>query len=123
MLVLGAAQLHEELRGRIADGTVFRFAHKPASAERLKLLLLAALRTRPVEAPSPPTLGRMAGVTGGLAGGLTGNADEAAATLMDAPGSPGPRWLWPLLLSLTALGAMVVGWYASSVASQRHLLP
>ncbi len=46
----------------------------------------------------------------------------------EAPGNlvssrPAPRWLWPLLLTLTALGSMVVGWYASSFASQRHLLP
>jgi hypothetical protein len=137
IVLLGAAQLQEALRGQIADGTVFGFAQQPVSAERLKLLLLAALRAAPPEA-SPAMRGAAAGpadAAGGTDVAATAGAAHwaGAATLPGAagpgatatmiPASVRPRWLWPLLLCLTTLAAMIVGWYASSFASQRHLLP
>jgi hypothetical protein len=123
IVLLGAAQLREALRGQIADGTVFGFAQQPVSAERLKLLLLAALRAGPPEAT--PAVRSAAGTVEAAA------AAEAASIAARAPpeappatvsAAVRPRWFWPLLLCLTTLGAMVVGWYASSFA-QRHLLP
>jgi hypothetical protein len=107
LLVVGTVELHEELRGQIADGTVFRFALKPVSAQRLKLLLAAALRARPPQ--TPPSAGE--------------TVDESGKALATIARGARPRWLWPLLLCCTTLGAMVAGWYASSLASQWHLLP
>lgn len=104
LIVVGRASLQQELRGQLADDAVFRYAHKPASVQRLKLIVSAALRAGRPDAPP---------------GELVPAAGTGPASRADAP----PHWLWPLLLSLLALGAMVVGWYASSFASQRHLLP
>lgn len=44
MVLTGSASLQTELSAQIADGTIFRFAAKPASAQRLKVFLNAALR-------------------------------------------------------------------------------
>lgn len=117
LVVVGTAQLQGELGARIADGTIFRFAHKPASAQRLKLLLYTAMRA----AAGEP-----------LAAGQTRRAGDGGA-VPHAPGSPAARRpvrraplpgrrLWPLLLGLGALGALA-GWYAAGYASQLHLLP
>jgi DNA-binding NtrC family response regulator len=43
IVVTGSSALQRELRAQIADGTIFRFAPKPASAQRLKVFLHAAL--------------------------------------------------------------------------------
>ncbi len=59
LLVTGTAQLQAQLSAQIADGTVFRFVHKPASSQRLRLFLDAAMRQQAVQAmpsirPGPP---------------------------------------------------------------------
>jgi TonB family protein len=46
LLLAGPASLQPQFAAQIADGTVFRFAHKPASAQRLKLFVDAALLRR-----------------------------------------------------------------------------
>jgi TonB family protein len=46
LLLAGPASLQTQFAAQIADGTVFRFAHKPASAQRLKLFVDAALARR-----------------------------------------------------------------------------
>jgi DNA-binding NtrC family response regulator len=42
IVLTGAATLQSELRAQIAAGTIFRFAPKPAAAQRLKIFLNAA---------------------------------------------------------------------------------
>jgi TonB family protein len=46
LLLAGPASLQSQFAAQIADGTIFRFAHKPASAQRLKLFVDAALLRR-----------------------------------------------------------------------------
>ena len=46
LLLAGPASLQSQFSAQLADGTVFRFAHKPASAQRLKLFVDAALLRR-----------------------------------------------------------------------------
>jgi DNA-binding NarL/FixJ family response regulator len=102
LVVVGAAAQQAELAAQISDGTIFRFAPKPASAERLKSLLFAALRHRE------------------LLDGASAAIDPSRAS---PPGSQrARRWRWALLLMLTAAAAAVGGWFASAYAG-RHLLP
>lgn len=134
VIVAGTAALQEQLRDQIADGTVFRYVLKPASVQRLTPMLCTALRIGP-----PPALtGRSSDGPARVAdtqrpvippsSGLrepddraTQPADPGAAD--ETRGSTAPRWVRMLLLCLTGLGAMLVGWYASSFASHSHLLP
>jgi hypothetical protein len=44
LLLAGAPPLQHHFAAQMADGTIFRFVHKPASAQRLKLFIEAALR-------------------------------------------------------------------------------
>src|ERR1019366_8985176 len=91
LILTGPAQLQAQLSAQIDDGTIFRFVHKPASSQRLKLFIDSALRQQalpelPIErpmagaalraaAPEPP-----AGRRGGLAlAGLSGAALAAGA--------------------------------------------
>jgi TonB family protein len=46
LLLAGPASLQNQFAAQLADGTIFRFAHKPASAQRLKLFVDAALLRR-----------------------------------------------------------------------------
>lgn len=46
LLLAAPAALQHQFAAQIADGTIFRFVHKPASAQRLKLFLDAALLRR-----------------------------------------------------------------------------
>jgi hypothetical protein len=65
LLLTGSAQLQSQLSAQIADGTIFRFVHKPASSQRLRLFIDAGMRklamapedTR-TTAPTPPAGGR-----------------------------------------------------------------
>jgi protein TonB len=46
LLLVGPGNVQTQVAAQIADGSVFRFVHKPASAARLKLFIEAALRQR-----------------------------------------------------------------------------
>jgi TonB family protein len=78
LLLVGPGNVQHQVTTQITDGTVFRFVHKPASAQRLKLFVDAALRERqtriiqklPAEPVSPggtaaPDQERAAGLPGG----------------------------------------------------------
>ena len=56
LMIAGGSAEQQQLAIRIADQTVFRFVHKPASPARLKLFLDAAARPerRLVPSSSPP---------------------------------------------------------------------
>jgi TonB family protein len=58
LLLVGPAQVQSQVAAQIADGTVFRFVHKPASSQRLRLFLEAAARQQAgataVDPPAPP---------------------------------------------------------------------
>jgi len=109
LVLAGSAQLQTELAGQIADGTIFRFVHKPASAQRLKLFMDAALRrgaiaTRQTAAPDA-------------------RHSPDAAEFRSSTTTTRPHWLWPLLWCLTTLGALTVGWIASGHAAHHYRLP
>ncbi|HEX4052389.1 MAG TPA: hypothetical protein VHY19_16090 [Steroidobacteraceae bacterium] len=108
LIVVGAAALQGQLATQISDGTLFRFAPKPASADRLKGLLFAALRHR------EQTLAEL------------GESDIAIHPSERRGAKAGSRrlrrWRWALLLTLTAVAAAVAGWFASAYASH-HLWP
>lgn len=107
LLVVGAAELQAQLASQMGDGTLFRFVPKPASAQRLKLLLFAALRHR------EQTLAELDGTEAALdpSGRRTSGRFPRAH-----------RWRWALLFALTASVGAVAGWFACAYAS-RHLLP
>ena len=102
LVVVGPQALQSTLAAQLGEGTPFRFVPSPASPERLKTLLLAALRRRER---------------------VLTDAEPALA----GPGRRGGRarsrrWVWMLALALIAAAAAAAGWFASAYAS-RHLLP
>ena len=86
LLLTGPAQLQAQFGAQIADGTIFRFVHKPASSQRLRLFIDAAMRqlAAPVAGPAPraivfpvrpagpqrPTGGRRAQAIAGISGAV-----------------------------------------------------
>lgn len=106
LVVVGPAALQQQLARQIGDGTDFRFAAKPASVERLKSLLLAALHRRERALADA----------------------EAAIGHVDPKRRPSfrrahrRRPVWMLALGLVAAAAALAGWFVSAYAS-RHLLP
>ena len=122
VVLAGSAQLQTSLSAQIADGTIFRFAHKPASAQRLKLFVSAALQSAALRGRRAAA--RPAGPAD--AADAADTANERGATGASAQINParGPRrWLWPLVLAAAAAGALVLGWLASSYAPHRPPLP
>jgi hypothetical protein len=105
LVVVGTETLQQQIAGQLGDGTVFRFAARPTSAERLKSLLFAALRERERNLADP---------------------EFAMAGFERQRGQPTRarrrRWAWGLALALIATVATVAGWFASAYLSG-HLLP
>jgi len=104
LLLAGAPPLQHQFRSHIADGTIFRFVHKPASAQRLKLFVETALRRRQ-------------------------SLDEQSAAAAPADGADSGstrRRIWiaiALLLALSALGIAVSRWLASGAPVQANAAP
>jgi TonB family protein len=108
LLLAGPALLQNQFAAQLADGTVFRFAHKPASAQRLKLFVDAALLRRQ-SVVEQATLAPVAG------GSLT-SANLTGANLTGGPnpfgnsGSRRPFWVVTsifVLLIAAAVGAVL----------------
>jgi hypothetical protein len=107
LILVGPPPLREQLSAQIANGTVFRFAPAPASAERLRTLLYAAVRQRDA------ALAELAGL---------GEAPHSSKhSPVSKPRQPRPAWIWPALLAVTAMTAAAAGWLASAWAD--HHLP
>jgi hypothetical protein len=107
LILVGAPSLKVQLETQIADGTVFRFAPAPASAERLRTLLYAAVRQWDA------ALGEGAG--------LGGSRHLPKYGPVAKPREPQPAWVWPAVLAITAMTAAAAGWLASAWAD--HHLP
>ena len=94
LLLAGPALLQNQFAAQIADGTIFRFAHKPASAQRLKLFVDAALLRRQ-SLVDQATVAPLAG--GNLTGGHAAAGNLAGGNLIGGPnpfGNAGHRRPW-----------------------------
>jgi DNA-binding response OmpR family regulator len=129
IVLTGSAQLQTELSAHIAAGAIFRFAHKPASAERLKLLIGTALR-RSQQQPIPPSGANMSSVSP-LHPADAPVASAAGASATEAPADPvrhssaarkAARWhpsvsFW-LLVAMALMGFSLIAWLRAG-----HSLP
>jgi TonB family protein len=98
LLLAGPALLQNQFAAQVADGTIFRFAHKPASAQRLKLFVDAALLRRQslVDQATVAPLAAGSAAAGNLAGGnLIGGPNPF--------GNAGRRRPWWLVTSIVVL--------------------
>ncbi len=106
LVVAGGAEHQGQLAAQITSGEVYRFLHKPVSAQRVRLFVEAALRRHDEEHAS---VRRQAAAT---AGGAAGGAASAPK-----PGKASPAGARPSLPvpALAAVGAVVVAgvlWFA-----------
>ena len=115
VVLAGSAPLQSELSALIADGSIFRFAHKPASAKRLGLFVTAALQSA--------ALNRHRASSRTARAAVAPVEQHAAAARTHRTGAARPPWMWPLVLAVTALGALAIGWFASGYVPHRHPLP
>jgi protein TonB len=105
VMLTGPAHLQAQFEAQIADGTIFRFVHKPASTQRLRLFIEAAARK--LATPDPSQAPRSA------AAPLPHPVPASAPAPRSAPLPPAgerPRGFPPafLALGLVILGA--AGW-------------
>lgn len=96
--------MQHQVAAQLADGSVFRFVHKPASAARLKLFIEAALRQR------------QARITQEIVGARLPNPGATTT-----PQSPSGRPLW---LAASLMGAVLIAiagamlWHVASSSRQ-----
>jgi TonB family protein len=105
LLLAGPASLQNQFAAQLADGTIFRFAHKPASAQRLKLFVDAAL------------LRRQALVDQAMGLVPAGAPATPAAAAQNPFGSPGRRR--PLLWLSVCIGVLLLAGLAGWLLWQR----
>jgi TonB family protein len=99
LLLAGPGNVQHQLGAQMSDGTVFRFVHKPASAQRLRLFVDAAVRERQTR----------------LTEQILSTPSPNAAAVARVGGKSDRPWLLSLavavLLVIAAAGAVI--WYAS----------
>jgi hypothetical protein len=100
LIVAGPATLQAQLTGEIAAGTIFRFVHKPASSQRLKLFIDAALRGQ-----QPPALDEAA------------KADDTAPAAEPESRAGLPWGRLALAVLSVALAAAAIAWGITHHAS------
>jgi hypothetical protein len=111
LLLAGPAALQTQFAAQLADGTIFRLAHKPASAQRLKLFVDAALLRRQAlidQAVGLPPAGAAA------------VADAKAPPLAAPSGGRRPRWALVfglVIVVAAALGALLWRWPLAAPAA------
>jgi TonB family protein len=99
VLVAGPGNVQHLIAFLITDGTVFRFVHKPASAQRLKLFIDAALRER--QARTTQQI-----LSASLPGGVAAARPDDQQTR--------PWWMTiSLAIVLTVVAAGVFIWYTT----------
>jgi TonB family protein len=109
LLLAGPALLQNQFAAQLADGTIFRFAHKPASAQRLKLFVDAALLRRQAVVEQA-TLAPLAG-TNLTAVNLTGDRNPFGNS-----GSRRPFWV------VTSIFVLLIAAAAGAVLWRRPLM-
>jgi hypothetical protein len=93
LIVAGPAQLQHQFTAQIDDGTIFRFVHKPASSQRLKLFIDAALRSQQA---APKAAGSF-----------------ASYITTPAPAHSSTRRVVLAVLSMAVVAAIVAAWRVS----------
>lgn len=110
VMLTGPAHLQAQFEEQITDGTIFRFVHRPASSQRLRLFIDAALRK--LATPEPPTEKARAPSTAAAPVRLPPPVTTPAAVRPAAPQPPfGKRHSFPPIfvwLGLAILG--VAAW-------------
>jgi protein TonB len=97
LVVAGDGAAQGELAGLVTDGTIYRFVHKPVSAQRVKLFVEAAWRKRE-------------GVGSGASGIYQALSLSAAPPL--PPIAPMPHVVpWPAIGAGIVVAAAAVGWF------------
>ena len=107
VMLTGPAHLQAQLEAQLTDGTIFRFVHKPASSQRLRLFIDAALRQ--FATPDPPAGKSHAAVAAAAPTPVPISSATAAAPRPAAsePPSGGRRRAFPL--TLLAAGLALLG--------------
>lgn len=112
LVVAGGAEHQGGLAAQITSGDVYRFLHKPVSAQRVRLFIEAALRRHDEEHATARLQGNLPN-PGAAAGAGSGNNAPAAAPSVAHSEPPGRSGL-PLPV-LAAIGGLVIAgglWWA-----------
>ena len=107
VMLTGPAHLQAQLEAQIADGTIFRFVHKPASSQRLRLFIDAALRQ--LATPDPAAAQARVPLAAAASAPIP-MASAAPAALRPTQSEPplgGRRRGFPL--TLVVLGVVILG--------------
>jgi TonB family protein len=106
LMLTGPAHLQAQFEVQIADGTIFRFVHRPASTQRLRLFIDAALRK--LATPAAPEGKTRAPLAAGVATPLAPPIATPTAPRATSPQPPfGQRRGFPL--GLSASGLVILG--------------
>lgn len=122
LVVAGGAEHQGQLAAQITRGDVYRFLHKPVSAQRVRLFVEAALRRHDEEHATVRGAGAGAGLATAGAGVVAAGAPSNYVPPRATGGSKPPV---PVAL-LAALGLIVVAggaWYALSGKSDAPATP
>src|SRR5580698_5507895 len=95
LVVAGDGAAQNELAALVADGTIYRFVHKPVSAQRVKLFVDAAWR-------------KLDGVSSCATGQFQSLSMSQTQPILPMPG-PRP---WPAIAAGVVILGMALGWYA-----------
>jgi TonB family protein len=93
LVVAGDGAAQSELAAQVADGTIYRFVHKPVSAQRVKLFVDAAWRKRDGSSAS--------GVYPAL----------SMSPLPPPPAAPARAFPWPAMLAASLVVGVTVAWF------------
>ena len=111
LMLTGPAQLQVQFEAQIAEGTIFRFVHRPASSQRLRLFIDAALRK--LATPDPPERKARAPLATAAPTPVSAPIATPAAPRPMAPQPPfGERRGFPLGLSALILAVLGAGAWA-----------
>jgi protein TonB len=114
LMLTGPAHLQAQFEAQLADGTIFRFVHRPASSQRLRLFIDAALRK--LAASDAPESKARAPLAATLAASAPLSPAIAAVPVARRPTAPEPpfgeRRGFPLGLSALVLIVLGAGAWA-----------
>jgi len=107
VMLTGPAHLQAQLDEQITDGTIFRFVHKPASSQRLRLFIDAALRQLATPDPAAGKARVPLAAAASTPTPLASAAPTARRPRQSEPPLGGRRRGFPL--TLVVLGLVILG--------------